>query len=255
MPTRETQLRTLTRMLNERPGKLREILAEHRPSLLSQIERDAADPGLFAAWGHSSNIDAGAKTTVVEPDLLAELSDLAGQSFDRENNVANAGLLHTYGYLLSNVETPFGFKRARWTDGVLDRGIGFPRGFLSAKPRNGSLLSNLTKAFRGIDSGGRTGFKLTQTMPEPGVTLTTTLINFEPKPSDQKADSAGLFYTYELAGTEYFITAFPVGGWMSGKIRKSAKRPEGQIQSRYNAVIPELRGRAWQGTNELTEFS
>lgn len=252
MPTRESPLPALTRRLNERPAKLREILAERRPSLLSQIERDAAAPALFAAWGRSSNIDAGAKKPVVKPELLAELSELAGQDFDRENQVANAGLLHTYGYLLSNLETPFGFKRDRWTKGDLERGLGLKRGFISPKPRTGTLLSNLTEVFRSLDQ--RRGLRLTQTMPEPGVTLTTALIDFDPKPADPKADSAGLFYSCKVESREYFVTAFPVGGWMVGKIQKSARRAEGEIQARYNAVIPELRGRGWQGTNELSEF-
>ena len=254
MPIRETPLPSLTKNLNARPAELRSILESQRPSLLRQIEADAANPDVFAAWSQSSNIDAGAKQPVVKPELLQALGELAGQPVDMKNCVANAGLLHTYGYLLSNVKTPFGFKRARWTNGNLERGLGLPRGHLSPKPRTGSLLSNLTGVFREERTGG---FTLTETMPEPGITLNTTLINFVPEaqPQDGKGDSAALFYSCRVKDEMRFVTAFPVGGWMIGKIRKSARRSEATVQSRYNAVIPELKGRAWPGTIKLTELA
>lgn len=251
----ERPLPSLTKLLNDSPDDLVTILKGERPSLLRQIESDAATSNLFEAWSLSSNIDAGTKKPTVKPQLLKRLGELAGQPVDDENQIANAGMLHTYGYLLSNVRTSFGFKRARWTQGAMERGLDLPKGHLSPIPKTGTLLSNLTEVFRAPKTGGLT---LTETLTEPGVKLMTTVVDFVPKakPTDGKGDSAALFYSCQVKDELRFVTAFPVGGWMIGKIRKSARRTQSDaIQSRYNAVIPELQGRAWPGTIELTELA
>lgn len=251
----ERPLPSLTKLLNDSPDDLESILKNERPSLLRQIESDAATPGLFDAWSLSSNIDAGTKKPTVKPQLLKRLGELAGQPIDEENQVANAGMLHTYGYLLSNVRTSFGFKRARWTQSSMERGLGLPKGHISPTPKSGTLLSNLSEVFRAPQTNGLT---LTETLTEPSVKLITTIVEFIPKvkPADGKGDSAALFYSCQVKDELRFVTAFPVGGWMIGKIRKSARKPKSNaIQSRYNAVIPELQGRAWPGTIELTDLA
>ena len=36
----------------------------------------------------------------------------------------HSGHMHTYGYLLTNLRTPFGFKRTRWTSSTIGLGLG-----------------------------------------------------------------------------------------------------------------------------------
>ena len=57
----------------------------------------------------------------------------------------SAALNHTYGYLFSEVPTPYGYKRARFVKGIIEKGFGLPVGLFSGIPQKGTLLSNLTK--------------------------------------------------------------------------------------------------------------
>jgi len=268
-------LPTLTSSLNEKAQQgmltqklLKDLLQERRPKLAQQLAADAKRPDLFAAWGTSSNIDAGAKTSTVDPLLLQLLSDWVKQPFDPELETANAGLLHTYGYLLSNLKTPFGFKRARWCNGNLERGLGLPRGYLSPEPKTGTLLSNLTDftaavfadylpaplAVAGeapLDPSQLSGFTLIEEIQDPAVSIYTRILSFANAPEDPKAEMAALFYAVKTADSFEFITVFPVSSWMMGKIRKSAGKAEAQIKTRYNAVVSPLGNEAHTGSTRL----
>jgi polar amino acid transport system substrate-binding protein len=79
---------------------------------------------------------------------MAAIGEAAGAP--QRGKVVHAGLSHTYGYMLSNLVTPYGLKRARWTRRDLEDGLGLPRGTLGPAPREGSLLGNVTAAFGGI---------------------------------------------------------------------------------------------------------
>lgn len=94
---------------------------ERHPWLGAAIDADAA-AGRFARWGRSTVIDEHAGTAVVSEELFAALHARAG--LDAAWPIGNAGLLHVYGYLLSTVPTPYGFKRERWLDGALARAYG-----------------------------------------------------------------------------------------------------------------------------------
>lgn len=104
------------------------VTTDDAPSLervLEAVRRDAAQ-GRFAAWGCSTVIDENVGAAVVDRDLFDLLHTEAG--LRAEFPVGNAGLLHVYGYLFSEVVTPYGRKRDRWNDGVLARRLGLPPG-------------------------------------------------------------------------------------------------------------------------------
>ena len=81
------------------------------------------------AWGLSQNFDEGAKAEIVRAPILESIAQRMGVEAKslRGRTVIHAGTIHTYGYLLSNLKTPFGYKRARWVSGRLERGLGLPR--------------------------------------------------------------------------------------------------------------------------------
>ncbi|MEZ6122507.1 MAG: hypothetical protein R3C49_04940 [Planctomycetaceae bacterium] len=56
----------------------------------------------------------------------------------------HAGLQHTYGYLFSIIDTPYGRKRDRWVTTSLEESLGLPEDILSPVPSSGTLLSNAT---------------------------------------------------------------------------------------------------------------
>jgi len=97
----------------------------------SAILADAA-AGLFARWGRSTTVDEHGGAAVLEPSVVRELHGLAGLPTD--GTVGNAGLVHVYGYLLSNAETPYGPKHARWTSGAVARALGVEAAALLPDP-------------------------------------------------------------------------------------------------------------------------
>ncbi|MCK6509453.1 hypothetical protein L6R29_05725 [Myxococcota bacterium] len=99
-------------------------------------------PAPLALWGKSRNWDEHTKQQIVEPAILDAIGRMAGTEMC--GTVLHAGLLHTYGYLFSLVETPFGYKRDRWLHEEMGARFGLPDDTFSPLPQEGSLLLNLT---------------------------------------------------------------------------------------------------------------
>jgi hypothetical protein len=121
------------------------------PDVISRsLELDANDPALQEAWGLSLNFDSGAKAEIVKMPILEELARRFGTELVTESGITrqHAGLIHTYGYLVSNLRTPFGYKRARWVAGTVDRGLGLPENTLGPVVLESStLLARVTYLF------------------------------------------------------------------------------------------------------------
>lgn len=120
-----------------------EMLASLLPQLDRQLKIDAQLEGYKSLWGQSLNYDEYAKEEIVEPKVLDAIFKEA-KAPKRDDRVVHAGLEHTYGYLFSNLKTPFGYKRARWVRGDIESGFGLPRGTLGPATKEGTLFSNLT---------------------------------------------------------------------------------------------------------------
>ena len=132
-------------MVNEMQSNhlsLAKMLEQSDPSLLAQIKNDANDPVLLSLWGQSLNFDSGAKKKIIEDNILSELQNFFNLKSD--NYVVHAGITHTYGYLFSNLDTPYGYKRKRWIDPEVNRAFNFFELSLSPETKEGTLLSNLT---------------------------------------------------------------------------------------------------------------
>ena len=98
------------------------VLDEY-PWLGDAIDEDASS-ARFGLWGTSTIIDENTGTPVLTPELFSALHARAG--IQSHWPVGNAGLVHIYGYVLSQVQTPYGLKRSRWLDGALARAYGLP---------------------------------------------------------------------------------------------------------------------------------
>lgn len=154
-----TSWNELTRALRADPSKL--------DALAPRLAADIAQTPTFGQgalryvdlWGESSNVDASQAGAPhpkpsVDEAILDALHARAGMPGARHGAVTFAGIEHTYGYLLSDLETPFGFKRARWVRDDVEMGFGLPRGVLGPTPPGGTLFGNVTFfagkiAFRG----------------------------------------------------------------------------------------------------------
>jgi hypothetical protein len=129
------------------PGFIRRTLNRELPGFLKQIEADARRPELLSLWGLSRNIDESHlidRQKTVPPSLLEFFNSILKVPFDASYEIGHAGLTHTYGYLFSTLETPYGFKRARYVRGEIEAGFGLPAGLLGGRHPEGSLLLNLT---------------------------------------------------------------------------------------------------------------
>jgi hypothetical protein len=128
--------------------EMSEILNRYLPGFISGMEKDSTqNRNLLDLWGLSRNIDESHLSTgtrTVPANVIQFLNSILKVNYDTNSVFGHAGLTHTYGYLMSNLQTPFGFKRARYVAGELEAGFGLPAGIFSGLPTQGTLLSNLT---------------------------------------------------------------------------------------------------------------
>ncbi len=130
------------------PDEMRKILKSELPGFLESIETDSIqNRDLLALWGLSRNIDESHlsdRTRTVPANVIQFFNSILQVNYDSTFTYGHAGLTHTYGYLMSNLKTPFGFKRARYVDGEIESGFQLTDGLFSGIPAQGTLLSNLT---------------------------------------------------------------------------------------------------------------
>ena len=126
----------------EKNESILKILENKNPHLLSQIQNDSRDSLLLNFWGESLNFDSGAQKKIINDQIISDLQAQFG--IKNDNRVVHAGITHTYGYLFSVLETPYGFKRKRWIDSSLNYAFSLVGKSLSPEAKEGGLLSNIT---------------------------------------------------------------------------------------------------------------
>ena len=118
------------------------ILKRLCPELVDQMETDRGPSGPLIFWGRCRNFDEHAGQVIVDQAILETIFHVANQRFSAEH--PHAGLQHTYGYLLSVIDTPHGRKRDRWVRTSLESAFGLPPDVLGPSPTDGTLLANAT---------------------------------------------------------------------------------------------------------------
>ncbi|MBI2362651.1 MAG: hypothetical protein HYV15_04645 [Elusimicrobia bacterium] len=240
------------------------LLEELLPGISRQLKADCAQEGLKGLWGESVNFDELAKSTIVPEGVLAALEAAFEAPPTREpGRLAHAGLEHTYGYLLSTVKTPFGFKRARWVSGGLERGLGLPPGTLGPAPAEGTLFANATmlagrialqddgpslaalKAAEGAAARALAVYDyaaLDVTRLEEraaGATLRTDIVRL---PHPAGPDTHLLVYSAaeSPAGRPRLITMFPIAEAFAKRLGDPAGAGPCAVKARYNASVKRL---------------
>ena len=118
------------------------LLRRCMPRFYAHARRVRKERAVLRRWGWSVNVDELANTEIVDTRLLIMLGKMMDVAMD--GAAVHAGVQHTYGYLLSTVMTPFGYKRDRWIQPTIELGFGLPESTLQAFPKRGTLLANLT---------------------------------------------------------------------------------------------------------------
>lgn len=244
--------------------QIQKELTARAPDLARQIQEDGKKNEVIGSWGPSVNYDENAKGIIVHPPILDAIIDWAGAP-PREDRMVHAGLEHSYGYLFSNLKTPFGYKRARWVKADVELGFGLSRGTLGPAPAKGTLLSNLTFlmsqfVFQGEPKNLNNAKKLEWSIsPEiltlkyekfkhirleeeaKGIILRTDFIAFSGQPSDQKNTHLLIYSVQKPGGKRVLITAFPVEtSFVERAVKADTLGDSKPIQARYNAYVPEL---------------
>ncbi|MBS0203831.1 MAG: hypothetical protein JSS49_13080 [Planctomycetes bacterium] len=255
--------------------------------LCRQIARDSATPGLFDFWGLSSNFDELANVSIVEPQILSAIGEIAALSMDGQG--VHAGLQHTYGYLLSTVVTPYGFKRERWVSSSLEHGFGLPSDVLGPNPSQGTLLANATMfagsiAFRGDKSATERlqriapfsskavgSLEYTQ-LPQTRIVETLALRDSAGHPRSVRICTDLVPFPYQVEGINEncllvysfedsthpgarLTTLFTVGPSLIAEVTDPGRfGTTVEIRTRFNACIPGLVGKTFRGQRALKRF-
>lgn len=201
-----------------------------RHTLAAHIRQDR-ERGLFAAWGRSSVIDEHVGGPVLPGPTVRALHRLAGMDAGSASE-GNAGLLHSYGYLLSTVQTSFGLKRARWLDGALAAALGVETAHFLPGGGTGTLLSRVTDATDSVLGSERQGpARLAErTEVQPGWRARTVIARAS------GSGPAALAYALDQGTGERFLTLFPV----ADPDAVLAEIDAGPARLRFNARIPDL---------------
>jgi hypothetical protein len=255
------------------------VLEKRCPHIHRQILQDRHYPGLLSLWGRSVNRDENTGQIIVHPAILQAIGELAGVPM--RGLVVHAGLQHTYGYLFSLIDTPYGAKRDRWLSTHLERGFGLDLSLLSDRPREGTLLANLTwflgqlvyrdrpRSLRRLEQNAQAPApelidydyarlsvcRVVEQVVVPGkrsreVALLTDLVPFPHPPADWEAENTLLAYSVQNGARSplKLVTAFPVRPDAVREI-KAAVPLQGtvEVRLRYNAYVAGLYGRPVPG--------
>lgn len=230
---------------------------KHFPEIARQARIDAGANWLNC-WGQSRNWDEFEGKTIVDRKILSTIGRLAKFPI-RVEGTYHAGLLHTYGYLLSQLKTRYGYKRERWTSGILERGLGLPPGTFAPTPPNGTLLRNVTQFlsrltfpksdYQDAFGGGpipvpfakfdfsklkivRMEELATKITSEP-IKLLTDFVEFK-KPLANM--SALLIYSMELNNQQKLFTCFPINQEVKFELLQQVDT-DIPIVARFNAAV------------------
>ena len=211
-----------------------------------QVRADAAF-GAFDDWGLSTVIDENIDAPVIPRDECERLHGLAG--LPAAWPIANAGLLHVYGYLLSTVQTPYGLKRDRWLNGKLALALGLPpEAFLPSvaflPSGSGTLLSRVSAAVlpRLTDPPKDALLVLDQQSIDGSAEVRTVLVG--------TPHAAAVIYGVREGGQMRAITAFPLVS-ASASFRQSLVDQPPRL--RYNAATSTLLPRSPLAASRLTQ--
>jgi hypothetical protein len=266
----------MARDILQEPKKCIAILKKQTPFLLPKLKLDKNAAIAFRHWGLAKNFDDNAKAVIVEDPILRCIAQILNleKTIQQEPQyqTVHAGLQHTYAYLFSNTPTPYGYKRARWTNGDLKNGFGFEKmNPLFPDSKKGAFLTNVTYFFAKfafkddaallseLEIEGKKNKalaeslllykkekyeiqKLVEHVKNTDYKIHTVFV----KMNTEKIKSSNthlLIYWIEntKAATKQLITGFPVeASFVTKALDAKGLGEDKPITLRYNAFVPEL---------------
>jgi hypothetical protein len=275
-------------------------LSEKASDFWKRLAADAKKTGRAKQlWGRSLNYDEFAKGMIVPEPVIDAILERArvptrghGIRTALAPRVVHAGVEHTYGYLLSNLKTPYGYKRLRWVRPDIEKGFGLAEDSISPTPKDGGLLANVTyfagriafrgghpaekkarqildqmggvsKSIRSYGYGGLHGRRLKETLilsENRTVEIRTDFIPFTAASGEATGGNTELLIYSVRDGAEklpYLVTAFPIAKGFSDTALDAKNLGSGKpISTRYNLFVPGVTDvkRVFEGKREAEAF-
>jgi hypothetical protein len=230
----------------------------------------------------SINYDDLVKEQIVKPSILEVINGICEwqPSVQSTNShVYHAGLLHTYGYLFSQLKTSFGYKRDRWISKNVACALGLPGNIWGPYPYNSHFFINVSFLAASI------AFRTEEWMPKDlkGVALPLQAFDFLRLPSTRIQETIcfpngfDLFLRTDLIKFEipsesgetflliysirdsrdkqsFLITLFPVSTETAQKLLSQEISEVENIKIQYNAYFQEASSAVYQGIREIIYF-
>ena len=170
---------------------------------------------------------------------------------------APAGLMHTYGYLFSQLRTPYGLKGKRWIESRLDERLGLPAKTFDPLTSRGEFASNLTSVLLQLIGApenlphaapltpvarvsGSVEQRVTWKTPD-GKTVSasvfTRLVPLAPLPGLKTNDTDLLIYEVVRDGRHLLVTAFPIEKTFADSIRDAKPETSAAFKPRFNFYV------------------
>ncbi len=258
------------------------------PELMRRMEIEGKLAGATKLlWGRSINFDEGVKKIIVPEPILDNVLARVGVAKRGEgvdspiaDRIVHAGFEHTYAYLLSNLKTPYGYKRLRWVRPDIENGFGLPAGSISPLPPQGGLFANVThfagriafremneqdlaatrvlkrgfqaaRSIRSFEYASLRGRRITETVeitdganPARVIEIRTDFVPFTKASGEATGGNAELLiYSIRDSALKlpYLVTAFPIAkGFSDNAADPKNLGDDKTIFTRYNAFVPGL---------------
>lgn len=240
----ETYARLHARLMN---GESADLLEDELPRLSAGLADARAVSRKY--WTDCTVFDELAKAEILEEKAMKGLGirrEVSGGVIH-----APAGVMHTYGYLFSQLKTAYGLKGKRWIESRLDERLGLPAGTFGPAPAEGEFASNLTAALlrltgasgkvpRAARPAGRVEQRVAWRTPggkTVKASVLTWLVPLAPLPGFETTDEFLLIYAVERGGRRRFTTAFPVGRGFADGIMGTKPDKEPAFKPRFNLFV------------------
>ena len=246
----ETYAKLYARLMN---GATAQSLEDVLPKL--SVNLKTANEVSSKYWTDSTPFDEIAKSYILPDNVL----DALGIRHETTGGVVHvpAGLMHTYGYLFSQLRTPYGLKGKRWIESRLDERLGLPAGTFGPVPPQGEFASNVTTAFLKLvgerpslpaaaklklkaKAAGSVEQKVmwkTSDGKTEKASVFTHLVPLKTLPDYETTDAYLLIYSVVRDGRRLLVTGFPVDQKFADMIMKTPAGKDAAFKPRFNLYI------------------
>lgn len=225
----ESGLNDISSELSQIELAIRESVEPPAQWFADQVEGSKSDPAQMALWTSSTVIDDNVQGAVFGPEVFSWIHEGAPGSYDFP--VGHAGLMHTYGYLLSTVVTPYGLKSQRWLTTDLAEAFGVDPHFFHPTYSTVPLMERVASKAMPIltnPGGSRTVFTVDEVIDHRSRMRTVYV-------SNPMTHATAVVYGVVTGDRAQIVSTFPVGPLDEEFVRGWLTKP---MRYRYNYAPP-----------------